>query len=378
MNSTKSSNNYLPQSKVGILGGGQLARMLAIKGHELGLEIYVLSPSPEDSAAQVTPYWVRGNPNQVSALRKFLPLVDILTFESEFIDGLLLQKISRESKTPVQPRPLVMSQIQDRLFQKKGLKKWKLPQAPFYKVDNKEELHNIWRQLSPTGMVLKTRRFGYDGYGTFMVRSEKDFKCLNIHKDSLIAEPFQNFKRELAILAARNRQGEICFFPLVETKQKNARCFWVKGPTHHKKLPLLKKKITSYLTAYRYEGVIVFELFDMGGDILVNEVAPRVHNSAHYSLDALSIDQFTLHLLSILNCPLPRRPLQKTPGYAMLNLLGQTGKPPQLSLPPKIKLHWYGKKENRVGRKMGHINATSSTSHQALNILLQSHKNFRL
>ena len=379
----KTMQNFA-QLKVGLLGGGQLARMLAIKGHELGLQIYVLSPSKEDPAAQVTSHWINGDPRTSSALKKFLPLVDIATFESEFLDGKLLQKISKESGTPIRPKPLTMFQMQDRFIQKQGFQKSNLPHSPFYKVNNRNEMLKIWEEFKKTGMVLKTRRFGYDGYGTFVIRSDEDLESLDLdfksqdYSNGFIAEVFKNFKRELALLAARNRQGEICFFPLVETLQKKARCFWVKGPTQHKKLTSLKKKITHYLEANQYEGVIAFELFDMGQELLINEVAPRVHNSAHYSLEALNPDQFTIHFLSILNQTLPTKPLELASGYAMVNLLGQTEKLPKWKTSPHIKIHWYGKKQNRVGRKMGHINTTGPSARHALNKLLESHENFQL
>ena len=379
--------------------------MLAIKGHELGLQMYVLSPSKEDPAAQVTSHWICGDPSKAPALKKFLSLVDIATFENEFLDGELLQKMSKESRTPIRPKPLTMSKIQDRLTQKQSLQKSELPHTVFYKVDNSDDLLKTWEKLKKTGMVLKQRRFGYDGHGTLIIRSDRDFKSLNQtnilkatefagdtppvssdqcdhlgyrHKDGFIAEAFQNFKRELALLTARNRRGEVCFFPLVETLQKKAQCFWVKGPTKHKKLTSLKKKITTYLEKNHYEGVMAFELFDMGRDLLVNEVAPRVHNSAHYSLDALTPDQFTIHLLSILNQTLPPNPLELASGYAMVNLLGQTGKLPKWSISPNIKIHWYGKTQNRIGRKMGHINTTGPSANRALNKLLESYGNFQL
>ena len=379
------------QSKIGIFGGGQLARMLVIKGHELGLQMYVLSPSKEDPAAQVTSHWIQGDPNKSRDIKKFLSLVNLATFESEFFDGQLLHKHSKDLNTPIRPKPLTMHQIQDRLKQKQKLQKYDLPQAPFYKVNNKKDLLKAWSIFYTKGMVLKTRRFGYDGYGTFIFppyshqnngeEIEAQIKKWNIsfqNKEGFIAEAFQKFKRELSLIAARNYRGEICFFPLVETYQKESRCFWVKGPSQHKKLSPLKRKIKKYLEDIRYEGVIAFELFDMGKDLLINEIAPRVHNSGHYSLDALLPDQFTLHLLSILNQSLPCQPLELTSGYAMVNLLGGTQKQPHWTLHPKIKLHWYGKKENRVGRKMGHINATGPSAKKALQILLESERNFKL
>ncbi len=383
------------QVKVGLLGGGQLARMLAMKGHELGLQMYVLSKSKEDPAAQVTSHWFQGDPFKAPSLEKFLSLVDVATFESEFLNAELLQQVSKKSRTLICPHPLAMSQVQDRWSQKVGLQKAGLPVAPFYKVDHRDDLLQAWRKFQNRGMVLKKRRFGYDGYGTFIIHSEKELQSFNIPhealKDGLVAEAFENFKRELAILAARNRRGEICFFPLVETRQRNAQCFWVKGPVEHQQLEDLKKGIITYLEAYDYEGVMAFELFDQGDDLLMNEVAPRVHNSGHYSLEALCPDQFTVHLLSILNQALPSRPMEVAGGYAMVNLLGcevgagGKGLAPKWEAPLEVakkmahvKWHWYGKKSHRVNRKMGHMSAVGSTGEEALRFLLDVHKGFQL
>ena len=178
-------------------------------------------------------------------------------------------------------------------------------------------------------------------------------------------------------MAARNRRGEIAYLPLVESRQEQARCLWVKGPIKLAKMENLKKRISRFLNRVGYEGIIAFELFDSRNELIINELAPRVHNSGHYSLDALSEDQFTLHLKAIVNARL-RSPHPLGKGFAMLNLLGEKSITPRWQLPAEIKLHWYGKKDNRPGRKMGHINVVGSSPTQALNKVLRARKEFQL
>lgn len=366
--------------KVGILGGGQLARMLVLKGHEMGLKMHVLSASKEDPAAQVTSYWHKGNIQNSRDLKSFLSQVDVATFESEFLPGPALTQLSRETKTPIRPRPSLMEKIQDRWTQKKLMKKWAIPTAEFVRIKNFRDAFQAM-DLFPAGMVLKKRRFGYDGYGTFIVKSHQDLnrirRAIEDSKEGFIAEELIPFKRELAIIVARNRHEQVITLPLVETKQVDSRCFWVKGPVQHKSIRSIKPKLVQFVKELKYEGVMAFELFDTQSRLLVNEIAPRVHNSAHYSLDALDMDQFTLHLRAVLGMDL-KKPEAKASGFAMVNLLGRSTKTPKWQLPAETRLHWYGKGENRPGRKMGHINTLGSTPARALEMALKSEKEFQL
>ena len=277
---------------------------------------------------------------------------------------------------------------QNTSFKEKGcpLKEW-------------EELLNIGKNWG--SFVLKTRRGGYDGYGTFVVKNRADLLKLFsvspqsskikkqskdfLSKNSFIIEPLLNFKRELALLSARNQKGQIIFFPLVESFQENSVCLWVKGPVKHPKLAELKRKISHFLTKIDYRGVIAFELFETECDLIVNELAPRVHNTGHYSLDALTEDQFTVHLKAISNQDL-KTPQLLSKEFAMLNLLGEGYSQPLLKTQPLIEqnqklkkkgfhLYWYGKKESRPGRKMGHINCVGS---QALQKLLKLKKQLKI
>lgn len=378
------------QFKFGILGGGQLARLLCLKGHEMGLKMFVLSENKKDPAAQVTQNWIQGSPYKEKSLKAFLSQVDSASFENEFLNADHLQTLSQKLKTPLAPRPSLMGKLQDRLEQKKQLIKAGLSTPSFLLCKNKEDKKMAFQKKKSEGLVFKKRRSGYDGHGTFIFpphsfnkfRSQSQNNKMKFlfqsEDEEFIVEDFVPFKRELALSVARNRKGQMVFLPLVESYQERACCLWVKGPIQHSKLVFLKRKIKRFLNKISYQGVMAFELFDLGTDLLVNEIAPRVHNSAHYSLNALSEDQFTLHLKACLNLPL-KRPFPLSPGFAMLNLLGKKKTNPSWEFPSDdIFLHWYGKSENRTGRKMGHLNALASHPTKALLKLLKIKKNFSL
>lgn len=364
--------NKLSQINLGILGSGQLARMLALKCHTLGIKPYVLGAHSLDPAAQVTTHFIKGDANSKKDLKNFFKKVDCVIFENEFLDSKLLTEVSINCNTPIYPQPKIMHFLQDRLSQKHLLKKYKIPTAPFIELQSYKQINKL-NSLFPLGTVLKKRRQGYDGYGTLIVKNiitDAKAKQFINNFPKLIAEEFIPFKKELAIILVRNKKNQIIEMPLVETYQENAKCMWVKGPSVHKKKDLMVKKLKLMMTDLQYEGVLAIEFFETKkGVLLVNELAPRVHNSGHYSMDALSEDQFTLHIKAILNLDL-NTPIKKSGGFAMLNLLGD----PTCTkwLPPKNTiLHWYGKTECRLDRKMGHLNCLEVTPNKALNILLK-------
>ncbi len=374
------------KKSIGILGGGQLARMLCLRGSEMGYEMHVLSASASDPAAQVTGFWQKGDVNKLNTLKSFLKKVDVATFESEFLNAELLEKAHVSTGTPIWPKPSQMGLLQDRLSQKKLLEKYEIETSPFLAISNYIDLKEAYIELSKDfdnfeGLVLKQRKFGYDGYGTFILKTLKDVEktkpIFKKVKDGFIAELFVGFDRELAITVCRNRKKEFRFLPLVESCQENARCLWVKGPVEHPELYTLNKKIKNFLNKINYIGIISFELFETEQGLIINEIAPRVHNSAHYSQDALFTDQFSYCIQAINNETLP--PVEPiSDGFAMYNLLGSSSKKPRLKLNPLVKLHWYGKADNRKGRKMGHINAVEDNADLALRLLRKSLGDFNL
>lgn len=349
---------------IGILGGGQLARMMALRAHQLALPVHILSPKADDPAAQVTQHWHQGETSSVKDLKALYHFADIVTYESEFLDPVVLRKSHQKFKTEFSISPSLLSNLQDRLSQKSLLEKYKLPTAKFYQVNSLKDIDD-----STLPLVIKQRRFGYDGYGTIIAKSKAKLKNIKLESTTgYIAESFINFKRELAITAVRNKKKQIQFYPLVETFQEDSKCLWVKGPVKHNKISSIKKKITEFLNSIQYIGCMAFELFETpSGDLLINEIAPRVHNSTHYSLDACNWDQFSMHLLACLNYNLPEIKV-KSP-FAMYNLIGSGKKTPKLKSEAEGYLHWYGKKQNRKGRKMGHITYLDASPDKALNQL---------
>jgi 5-(carboxyamino)imidazole ribonucleotide synthase len=375
---TKKKPSFKPGFRVGLVGGGQLARMLALKGHEMGMQVAVLSASASDPAAQVSSRWVKGNPTSKRDLMAFFRQVDVVSFESEFYPADLFAQVARRSATQVKPAPRIMGLLQDRLSQKRLFTKYRIPTAEFVALDTTAEARAAFDRLGPC--VFKTRMGGYDGYGTHIVKTRAALAAFTRKRSPVhfIAERFIPFKAELAVSLARNARGQFTVLPLVRTFQQDARCLWVKGPVKHRGFSALTARLKRMLTAEKYEGIIAFELFDSREGLIVNEAAPRVHNSAHYSLDALDEDQFTLHLKAVAGAALPKTAEPKAKGFAMWNLLGTKTRTPVWRYPHGTHLHWYGKSANRPGRKMGHISAVAATPDAALSRVKRAAKEIHL
>ena len=361
--------------RIGILGGGQLARMLVEASHELGMDVRVFCESDTEPAPQVTPRFYIGSIKDKSNkdLLSFFEKVDLVTFESEFvsvevIEDLLKENPSLASRLNFFPKLAVMRELQDRKSQKQFLRDHKLPTS--------EDLEPLVLEAKGpwTPLVLKKRQGGYDGYGTFIFKQRaslekwmaKQLRDVSLSRrdfiqKNFIVEKWIPFCRELAFSMARDRSGQTVTLPLVETHQLQSRCDWVCGPVQHPRFRSLERKIKSALEDLDYVGIIAFELFDTGKDLLINEVAPRVHNSAHHSQESMVLSQFDLHLLCSTEHGLPSESRLRG-SFAMLNLLGTC--PTQIPAARAQltgKLHWYGKTEARPGRKMGHINYISQS-----------------
>lgn len=373
------SHPFQPSFKLGILGGGQLARMLALAAHRWGVEPWVYSEKADDPGQEVTRFGVVGSLSDKEQLKKFLAQVDMATFESEFLNASLLADLSKETKKPISPSPELMGTLQDRLTQKQLLDDLKIPTAPWRRVDDAEDAKIAAKELS-LPLVFKKRRFGYDGYGTFVIKTSvqlQEFCSQQFpNHDGFIAEKFIPFSRELACIFARRKKGEIVNYPLVESFQKDSRCLWVKGPVKHAKFSAWSLKFKKLLAKTQYVGVMGVELFETKQGLLVNELAPRVHNTGHYTQEAFELSQFDLHILAMINQPL--EPGLSPKGFAMVNLLGDEKPKTRWDVTPGIAVHWYGKKESRPGRKMGHINAVNSTPEKALQGALKARKRFSI
>ena len=360
------SSHFVPLGKkIGIIGGGQLARMLVHAGQCLGLEMHILSEHKSDPAAQVTSFWSSySKKNFVNDLKLFAKDVDVLTFESEFHNIDDVRAAADKKNLFVYPNFDVMEKIQDRRTQKLLLQKYKIPTSPFAIINHFNEIENAWSSLTTVipaskKAVLKIHQGGYDGNGTFVVSSLDELKntFLKLQKPCIL-EKFFPFEKELAIIFARSKAGSFISLPLVETVQKDHRCDLVSGPFKLKSGNAIKEVTIQFrklMEKENYVGVLAAELFYSKGKLLINELAPRVHNSGHYTMDALSHSQFALHILSGISEKLPNTNL-KAPFFVMSNLVGETSNLFQIPSSTNVTLHWYGKTENRKGRKMGHIN----------------------
>lgn len=343
--------------KVGILGGGQLARMLALSGFARGLEVHALSENPTDPVAQVSHFWVQGSPDNQADLVSFSKHLDLLTFESEFFNAAGIEKSLGRHKKKLFPSTKCMSMIQDRAKQKVLLDDFGIPTAPFIVVHEPEDLISSLKVFGP--MVLKKRQGGYDGNGTWVLRNPNQIAKIDkklFLAPGFIAEKFIPFSRELAVMFVRSRSGQKQALPLTQSVQKSSRCDYVLGPVTHSGFLALQKKFFKMLDAIDYVGVLGVELFDTGTQLLVNELAPRVHNSGHYSQNALNSSQFDLHWMAGLDLELPEVQIQEK-AFAMINLIGRKNTS-RMKAPNALsgQLHWYGKGESRPGRKMGHVN----------------------
>lgn len=375
MNTKSQSKKTL---KIGILGGGQLARLLALEAHSLGLPIHIFCQSKQEPAAQVTPHvslFSMKNDQIFFENPEIFKSLSHLTFESEFIPADQLKNTLKKFKNlSIFPNLKILKNIQHRTSQKLLINQFKLPTAPWLPVSNEIELQIASKKFH-NHFILKSCQGGYDGYGTYRVSTIKEFNAAkSLLPGDFIAEAFIPFKRELAITCVRSFNNRIFFFPIVETYQKNNRCDWVIGPSYHKKLSQLKTKIKNFLNSTDYVGCLTFELFDQDNQLLINELAPRVHNSCHYSLNSHTHNQFSLHLLAGLKTIKKLQSQAIGQSFCMINLLGNDQKSMQIPQMTQGQLHWYGKTDPRPGRKMGHINYVSDKPNDAQNLLKKALK----
>jgi len=363
--------------RLGIVGGGQLAQMLALEAAPLGYQVNILSEKESDPAAQVCHTWLSGSPASAKDVHEFAGTVDDLTFESEFFNMEPFLKAQKEFNLQIFPRPELMQTLQNRITQKRLLDQHRVPTAKWLEVQAESDLKTAVEKF-PQGFVLKKARGGYDGNGTFYYRKATDLQRLSdLVPGEFLAEALIPFQEEWAVVIARSGNGDCIALPTVRTSQKDSRCDWVIGPVHSTASQALTRALCQFVRKIEYVGVIAFELFKTPQGFLINEIAPRVHNSGHYSQMALTESQFALHLRCGLGLPLAK-PILKAKAFAMLNLIGISEQTVQVPLDLQGQLHWYGKNENRPGRKMGHVNYLGQSAQALLKLGLRERKKFQL
>ncbi|MFA7420733.1 MAG: 5-(carboxyamino)imidazole ribonucleotide synthase [Melioribacteraceae bacterium] len=349
---------------IGILGGGQLARMSAYQAYKLGFDIAILEKTKNSPAGQLTHNEFVGWVDDHKLIRLFAKDCDIVTLENEFVDYHHLEYLEKLGKK-VFPSSKTISLIQDKFIQKKTLFKKGIPVPKFFEVTNKHT-YKACAEAVGEKFVLKSRKLGYDGYGNALINNEADYIAaidkLQTRHPKLLAEEFVSFDKELAVMVARTKKEIVCY-PVVETIQKNHICHTVIAPADVDESIKEKVKEIAVQCVKAVNGIGIFgiELFlTTSGEILVNEMAPRPHNSGHYTIEACVTSQFENHIRAVMNLPLGSTELVK-PAAVMVNLLGKTNglaEPKNYNKAlsnPDLHVHLYGKEETRKGRKMGHI-----------------------
>jgi 5-(carboxyamino)imidazole ribonucleotide synthase len=363
---------------IGILGGGQLGYMLALAGYPLGLRFRFLDPSPEAPVGRIAQR-VTADFDDHTALEKFAAGLELITYEFENVPVSATKFLAE--RVPVFPSPATLEVAQDRLKEKSLFNKLGIPTTEFAPVHNPESLEAA---IATIGLpaVLKTCRFGYDGKGQWLLKTPADATDAKTEipkapenstskngsdasQDSpFILERFISFTRELSILSVRARNGEIAFYPLVQNRHHAGilRLSIAPAPALD---PNLQREAESFATkvleSLSYVGVLAIEFFECQGRLLANEMAPRVHNSGHWTIEGAVTSQFENHLRAVAGLPLGST--QTTGASAMLNLIGDTPPTSEILAIPGAHLHLYGKSP-RPGRKLGHVTLCASSYEQ--------------
>jgi 5-(carboxyamino)imidazole ribonucleotide synthase len=367
----------LPGATVGVLGGGQLGRMFTLQANAMGYRVIVLDPDPNSPAAAVASRHLRAPYEDEHALAELAHCCAAVTTEFENVPAAALNRLSRTSI--VRPPIEAVATAQDRIAEKAYFRSRGLATAAFRPVHTQDELRAALTVV-PLPAILKTSRLGYDGKGQAVVRNETEASAAfeRFGHVPCILEERLPLERELSVIIARGADGEMATFPVAENRHENGILETSLAPARiSERLAREARELAAAVAqGMGYVGVLGIELFVVKGDrILANEMAPRPHNSGHYTLDACSVNQFEQQLRALCGLPLAQ-PWLLSP-VAMINLLGDlwsNGEPrwEEAFRRPGVRLHLYGKVEARPGRKMGHLNCLAPDVDRALALALET------
>ena len=347
-----------PGSTIGILGGGQLGRMLALAAARLGLDVVILTPDEGSPASRVAKRTIVAAYDDPNALRALADASHVVTYEFENVPVRAVETLLGLGAR-VAPGPDALRVAQDRVEEKTFLNGAAAPTVAFAAIDTAADIAAALPRIGLPAL-LKTRREGYDGKGQCWIRdaSEAEAAFASVGAVPSVLEARAAFGRELSIIAARGRNGEIASYPLSQNHHEGGvlRTTWAPADVSREVTAKAQAIATSVLERLAYVGVMGIELFDLGeSELLVNEIAPRVHNTGHWTQDGCEVDQFELHIRAVAGWPLG----DTTPKVSveMSNLLGDEAADwLKIAAEPNARLHLYGKGDPRPGRKMGHVN----------------------
>jgi 5-(carboxyamino)imidazole ribonucleotide synthase len=345
---------------VGIVGAGQLGRMLALAGYPLGLDFLVLDPEADAPAGRVAPL-LHGTFTDARLLAQLARRCEVITFDWENVSVAALAAIARRERTRICPPLAALATGQDRAAEKRLFERLRIPTTRWHAVGSRRELTRALAVIGIPG-VLKTRRLGYDGKGQAVIRREADAEraWTELGHVPLLYEEHVPFDCEVSIIGARSTRGEIAVYPLCGNVHGAGVLRLTRAPYGS---PQWQRRATLYLERvlnhFRYSGILTIEFFVRHGRLIANEMAPRVHNSGHWTIEGATTSQFENHLRAILGLPLG--PTRARGFSAMVNLIGKMPARPRLLAFPGVHLHDYGKRP-RPGRKMGHCTVVEASA----------------
>jgi 5-(carboxyamino)imidazole ribonucleotide synthase len=361
------------QHRVGIVGAGQLARMMVQAAIPLGVEVTVLAASAEDGAAQVASRVMVGSPDDADRIRQLTEQVDVLTFDHELVDPDVLDALEHDGHA-VHPRSKVMRLAQNKRLQREMISQAGLPGPSWLSIRDIADLDTFSREHG-WPLVLKAVRGGYDGRGVWKVADYEEassiFDEARANGTELLAEAFQKLDGEIAVIVARSQRGDCAVYSATETVQRDGICHELHVPGRFsgkvsREAETIARQVAESVGS---TGLLAVEFFVVEGQVLVNELAPRPHNSGHWTIEGAETSQFEQHLRAVLGWPLGDT-CPVAPAVVTMNLLGpDDGIDPFTRIPAALRagaghIHWYGK-ESRPGRKIGHVTARAARPEMA-------------
>ena len=350
----RGKQNTAPSATIGILGGGQLGRMMAMAAAQLGCKVHVFAPEKNSGAAEVSAAFTNAGWYDAEAMARFVQDCDVISWEFENVPVGPLAAIPPEK---LRPDPRALEIAQDRLAEKRFVEELGGRAAPFAEVDSREDLEAAMARIGVPG-ILKTRREGYDGKGQWRISSEHEAEALNLHEGGFVYEGFVQFEAEFSVILVRGAEGEVRFWDSAQNVHEGGILKRSSLPPCEAVLAQVEEArelARSVAEALNYIGVLALEFFATPNGPVFNEMAPRVHNSGHWTIEGAATSQFENHIRAVLGLPLGDTSLT-APRIEMTNLIGAEAHSAwELLADPANHLHLYGKVEAREGRKMGHV-----------------------
>ncbi|MDR2182917.1 MAG: 5-(carboxyamino)imidazole ribonucleotide synthase [Clostridiales bacterium] len=376
-------------TKIGIIGGGQLGKMMMLEAKKMGMYVSILDPDPHCPAHSIADHHIVAGLKDREGILKLAELSDILTYEIEHIDVAALFEVEEGGK-PVYPTPQSLKIIQDKLTQKQRLMDGGVPAPDFMPVESAGDILTAGEKFGYP-MMLKARLGGYDGRGNYLVKSaaqaEEAFSALNGEKIPLMIDKFVNFDMEISVLACRGKDGEIAIYPVAQNEHREEVLYETRVPAcidaavRDSAMEVARK----VMEIFGGVGMFCVEMFvESGGRVLVNEIAPRPHNSGHYTIEGCVASQFENHVRAVCGLPLGDTTLIRP--SVMRNILGEPGHSGPAFVQgaenmlkiPGAALHIYGKQETRAGRKMGHITVIDDSLENAVKKAGNAHGSLKI